>query len=76
MWDTIRSEIPGQCKGTAGQFCCILKTKCTKIVPKNGDTTVYYGSAEVPAVPPVPGAGCVLHSGAPAVQQCLLRESC
>ena len=37
--------------------------------PKKGDTVVAYGAPGIPAVPPVPGPGCVLHSGAPAVQQ-------
>ena len=71
VWDQIASEVPGQCKGAKpGEFCCIPKGKNMHTFrPKKGDTMVTYGTPGVPAKPSVPGPGCVLHSGAPAVQQ-------
>ncbi len=71
VWDQIASEISGQCKGAKpGEWCCIPKGKhMHTFVPKKGDTMVSYGTPGVPAVLPMPGPGCVLHSGAPAVQQ-------
>lgn len=69
VWDEISKEISGQCKGKPGQGCCIVKPACSKFIAKKGDTAVCYGIPAVPAVPAQPGPGCVLHSGAPAVQQ-------
>jgi non-lysosomal glucosylceramidase len=76
VWDTIRAEIPGQCKGKPGEFCCIMKGTCRTFVPKKGDIAVTYGSPEIPGKPAVPGPGCVLHSGAPAVQQYRTKQVC
>ncbi len=71
IWDQIASEISGQCKGAKpGEFCCIPKGQnMHTFVPKKGDTMVTYGTPGVPLIPSTPGPGCVLHSGAPAVQQ-------
>lgn len=69
VWDEIAAEIAGQCKGKPGQGCCIMKPTGRDMIPKKGDTAVSFGTPAVPALPAVPGPGCVLHSGAPAVQQ-------
>lgn len=75
VWDTVASELgpTGQCPphgAKPGQGCCILKAKpCSNFVAKKGDSAVSYGAPSVPAQPAMLGAGCTLHSGAPAVQQ-------
>ena len=75
VWDTVASELgpTGQCPphgAKTGQACCILKAKpCANFVAKKGDTAVSYGAPAIPAQQAMPGAGCTLHAGAPAVQQ-------
>ena len=69
VWDTIQSEVGSQCHGKKGEFCCLMKTVCDRFKPKKGDIAVSLGHPEIPAVPPKPGPGCILHSGAPSVQQ-------
>jgi hypothetical protein len=71
VWDSIAGEAEGQCHGKPGESCCLMKTRCANFSPKKGDTAVSIGHAAIPAVPPTPGPGCTLRSGAPAVQQFL-----
>ena len=41
--DTVKTEIGARCGAVAGEACCLLKSECSDIVQKQGDTVVSYG---------------------------------